>query len=368
MTYCPLPFRHVFVEPRGVKPCCSFTGTHDMSVPEWIASDRLKRLQETIFQGAIDSGCRDCIKNELRSGTSTRLGALKDYGPDLNYETNIDYIDYRGSNICNFRCRSCEPYFSNGIAQDVKKSQFLQDIHPVPAEKVARAEDPQWIIDNLDRIKRLMFTGGEPTLMPGVREIIQEVQKRQTDTQVIMITNGSFRDSYWLDIARNMPNVNFTVSIDAVGEAAGIIRHGSDWEQIKSNILCLAQYAHSMNFSTVISRLNLFQLAPLLQFTRHIRSDYDRPNGRTQFIQICNHPRFLSPMNWPEELRRRALEYLESIMQWEDYQPTRDAIENLHTAIKTHVFDPAQWELGERYNQELDSIRGEKHDWLYDPA
>jgi hypothetical protein len=165
-----------------------------------------------------------------------------------------------------------------------------------------------------------------------------------------------------------MPNINFTVSIDAVGEAAGIIRHGSDWEQIKSNILYLAQYAHSMNFSTVISRLSLFQLAPLLQFTKHIRSDYDRPNGRTQFIQICNHPVFLSPMNWPEELRRRALEYLESIMQWEDYQPTRDIIENLYTAIKTHVFDSTQWELGERYNLELDSIRGEKHAGLYDPA
>jgi hypothetical protein len=37
-------------------------------------------------------------------------------------------------------------------------------------------------------------------------------------------------------------------------------------------------------------------------------------------------------------------------------------------AIKTHVFDSAQWDLGERYNQELDFIRGEKHSWLYDPA
>jgi len=368
MTYCPLPFRHVFVEPRGVKPCCSFTESHDMTVPEWIASDRLKKLQDTISQGKIDPGCRDCIKNERHSRTSTRLGALKDYGTDTNYKTNIDYIDYRGSNICNFRCRSCEPYFSNGIAQDIKKSPFLQTIHSVPAEKVARAEDPQWIIDNLDRIKRLMFTGGEPTMMPGVREIIQEVQKRQTDTQVIMITNGSFRDHYWLDIARDMPNINFTVSIDAVGEAAGIIRHGSDWEQIKSNILYLAQYAHSMNFSTVISRLNLFQLAPLLQFTKHIRSDYDRPNGRTQFIQICNHPDFLSPINWPNGLQSQAINYLESILGWEDHGPTRKIISNLLEAIKTHVFDSAQWDLGERYNQELDFIRGEKHSWLYDPA
>jgi sulfatase maturation enzyme AslB (radical SAM superfamily) len=368
MTYCPLPFRHVFVEPRGVKPCCSFTEIHDVSVSEWVASDRLKKLQATIAQGEIDPGCRDCIKNEIRNGTSTRLGALKDYGTDPDYNTNIDYVDYRGSNICNFKCRSCEPYYSNGIAQDVRRSTFLQTIHSVPPEKVARADNPQWIIDNLNRIKRLMFTGGEPTIMPGVREIIQQVQQQKTDTQVIMITNGSFRDSYWPDIAKSMHNVNFTVSIDAVGTAAEIIRHGSNWSTVESNIRYLAQHAHSLNFSTVITRLNLFQLAPLLKFTKSLRDDYDQPNGRTQFIQICNHPDFLSPINLPTELQSLAVSYLESILEWEDHEPTRDVISNLLQAIKTHVYDPDLWEKGSRYNDILDTIRNEAHSWLYEPA
>jgi len=368
MTYCPLPFRHVFIEPRGIKPCCSFIETQDMSAAEWLVSDRLKQLQDNILLGEVDPGCRDCVNNELKTGTSTRLGALKDYDGRRFDQTQIDYIDYRGSNICNFRCRSCEPYFSNGIAQDVRRSMFLQTVHQVPPEKTAKADDPMWIMQNLPNIRRLMFTGGEPTVMPGVREIIQAVRDRGTDTEIIMITNGSFRDSYWIDLAREMPNLNFTVSIDAVGPAAAIIRHGSDWSVIESNIRELAQHGHSVNFSTVITRLNLFQLVPLLTFAKNIRDGYDRPNGRTQFIQICSHPAFLSPLNWPDGLREKAIEYLSSVLTWEDHLPTRSVIINLIDAIKTHVYDLAQWNQGERYNQELDLMRGEDHHGLYDPA
>jgi pyruvate-formate lyase-activating enzyme len=368
MTYCPLPFRHVFIEPRGVRPCCSFIETHDLSVDQWLESDRLEQLQHNISQGKIDPGCRDCIHTESITGSSTRLAALKDYDNETFHATDIDYVDYRASNVCNFRCRSCEPYFSNGIAQDVRRSAFLQTIHQIPSEKIASVNDCQWIIKNLKNIRRLMLTGGEPTIMPGVREILQEVRAQETNTQIIMITNGSFQDRYWLDRAQDMPSLNFTVSIDAVGTAAEIIRHGSRWSVIESNIRYLAQHGHSLNFSTVITRLNLFHLAPLLRFARSIRRDYDRPNGRTQFIQICKHPRFLDPVNLPDDLRPVAMDYIASILDWEDHAPTREVLQGLLTAIKTHVYNAEQWLTGQRYNQELDAIRQENHSWLYEPS
>ena len=206
MTYCPLPFRHVFIEPRGIKPCCSFTEMQDMSVSEWLASERLRRLQDNILLGEVDSGCRDCVNNELKTGVSTRLGALKDYDGRRFDQTQIDYVDYRGSNICNFRCRSCEPYFSNGIAQDVRKSIFLQTVHQVPPEKTAQADDPGWIMQNLRNIRRLMFTGGEPTVIPEVRSIIQDILEDPTiETKLLITTNCSFTDRFWYDLVDKLP-------------------------------------------------------------------------------------------------------------------------------------------------------------------
>jgi len=105
--YCPLPFKHIFVEPRGVKPCCSFTETFSGSINAWLSSDKLNEIQQQTLSGEVPEGCKYCIQGEQRDGTSTRLGAIKEYGTDLYEQTDIDYVDYRSSNLCNFRCRSC---------------------------------------------------------------------------------------------------------------------------------------------------------------------------------------------------------------------------------------------------------------------
>lgn len=320
------------------------------------------------MSGVIDPGCAQCIHNEQQHGVSTRLGALHDYEGQVFDQTSIDYIDYRSSNICNFKCRTCEPFFSNGIAADVKRSEFLQSLYQVPSEKTATVSDKNWIIDHLPQIKRLMFTGGEPTMLPEVREIIDFVRTAKLDTNIQIITNGSFRDHYWLEIAKAMPNVNFTVSIDAVGAPAEIIRHGTDWAQVEHNIRWLAQHGHSLNFSTVISRLNLFQLGPLLAFTRDIRKNYDRPNGRTQFIQLCNYPDHLNPVNWPWVLSESASRYIDALIQLEDHEPTIDILRRLSENIKTQVYDPESWEKGEKYNLEINRLRGQNHATLYQPS
>jgi pyruvate-formate lyase-activating enzyme len=339
-----------------------------MSVERWVSSPELQRLQQNILSGNVDPGCADCINGELQHGTSTRLGAIDHYGPDPFSDTVIDYVDYRSSNVCNFRCRSCEPYFSNGIAQDVRQSEFLMTLYEIPPNKVATATDKDWIIKNLHNIKRLMFTGGEPTLLPEVRQIVERIRRERLDTQIIMITNGSFQDPYWLEIAGEMPNLNFTVSIDAVGPAAELIRHGTRWAQIERNILHLAKHSHSMNFSTVITQLNFFQLSPLLAFTDIIRKMSDRPNGRTQFIQICNHPRYFSPINWPDYLRPSAVEYLDHLLSIDYLDSAHSILADLRHNIIQHEFDADAWTTAQRVNLELDVLRKQDHAWLFEPA
>lgn len=368
MNYCPLPFRHVFIEPRGVKPCCSYTRAADMTVESWLSSQDLGMLQENILRGKIDPGCQDCISTEKKFGVSTRLSALDEY-PDRVEDTKIDYIDYRSSNVCNFKCRTCEPYFSNGIAAEAKKSRLLSTLYHIPVEKIAQGQDEDWIIKNLPNLRKLMFTGGEPTMIPEVRDIITKIKEQDlSDIQILLITNGSFKDPWWIEQARCMPNLNFTVSIDAVGWAAEIIRHGTDWMQVEHNIRQLSRHAHSINFSTVVSRMNLFHLGPLLDFIQNIHDSSDLPNGRTQFIEICKHPEYLSPVTWPEGLRDQAYGYLCEIIRKHHGMENIQILENLAENIITQDYKQDLWEMGERYNFELDLIRGEDHTNLYHPS
>lgn len=355
--YCPLPFKHVFIEPRGIKACCSYTKVFPGSVSEWIASDEYAQLCLDINNNQVNIGCKECLEFEKISGTSTRLGSFKDY-KETYTESNIDYVDYRGSNLCNYRCRSCSPAYSHGILNEIKKSELLFNLYndQIHESKVAYAEhqDKEWIIDNLSNIKRLMFTGGEPTLIPEVKEILSNIS-HENSPDILIITNGSFTDSYWYDLIKSNKNINWTLSLDAIGELAEVVRHGTIWKQVDQNIKFLAEHSFSFNFSTVISSLNLMRIDELFKYIETIQQTYVGPNGKTQIISVCNYPKYLSPFNWPDDKKSGVLSYLRGVA--EQYPIHSTEINNIIDAIEQHTFNSTLWDQGIAYNNELNKMR-----------
>jgi len=371
MTWCPLPFRHVFVEPRGVKPCCSYTQMYTGTIEAWLSSQELNDLQRAMLDDQTPEGCRYCIEGEQRDGTSTRLSAIHDYGSMPDHQTQIDYVDYRSNNICNFRCRSCDPFYSNGIAQEARRNPVLQQFYPIPQQKTAptQSQDKQWIIDNLDCIKRLMFTGGEPTRIPEVREIIDIIRKKDLkDISIMMTSNASFSDPYWFEITESMSNIHWTLSIDSVGSAAEIIRDGTVWSQVSATVERMFDISPSVNIGTVVTNLNLTQLDLLFVWANDLYHRYShRPNGRTHFIEICNWPRHLSPYNWPAERRDSVITYLQTLVGQSALQPKQQQVaESLLTNIRNTQPDPELWAQFEAYNKTLDNIRNQDHTPLLD--
>ena len=371
MTWCPLPFRHVFIEPRGVKPCCSYTKMYSGTVEFWLNSQELNDLQQAMLNDQTPEGCRYCVQGEQRDGTSTRLGAINDYGNLATHATGIDYVDYRSNNICNFRCRSCDPYYSNGIAQEARRHPELQRFYPIPVNKTAptQTQDKQWIIDNLGSIKRLMFTGGEPTRIPEVREIIDRVRHSgNQDISIMMTSNASFTDPYWFEITETMPNIHWTLSIDSVGSAAEIIRDGTDWSQVSATVECMFDIAPSVNIGTVVTNLSVTQLDLLFAWANQLKDRYShRSNGRTHFIEICNWPRYLSPYNWPEQRRASIITFLETLCNQSGLQEKQQQVAHtLLSNIKNSVSDPGLWSEFEAYNKTLDNVRNQDYTLLLD--
>ena len=75
-----------------------------------------------------------------------------------------------------------------------------------------------------------------------IKEIINEVAKKYKDINIMITSNASFLDNFWFDITRQLGNIHWTISIDAVGSAAEIIRHGTDWQVVESNSLALRHH------------------------------------------------------------------------------------------------------------------------------
>ena len=216
-----------------------------------------------------------------------------------------------------------------------------------------------------------MFTGGEPTVIPGVRELVKKIKQDHKDIMVMITSNASFQDDFWFEITKQLPNLHWTVSIDAVGDSAKIVRHGSDWTVIERNVAWLAQYANSLDINSVVSNLTVFGLKPLLEFGRRMQKLSITPVGRHgdlgcrhQFF-VCQRPYWLSADNLSEELQPQAVNYLKSCLLLDLDDEQRNMLTGLIIQIKSAKFDQTLWKRTQDYNRQLDQIRNENHLTLY---
>lgn len=372
-VYCPLPFRHAYLDPGGIAACCMSPRSAD-SIADWPNNAQLIKMQQQLLSNEVPHSCEGCHQSEKNYGSSLRVDALRDYNNQIFTDTVIDFVDYRSSNICNFKCRSCNPVFSHGIAQEVKTSSTLQKHFHIIETKTASVteKNQEWILNNLSQIRRLMLTGGEPTVIPGVKKIVELVAEKYADQISLMITtNASFTDPFWFDITKRIPNLHWTVSIDAVGSAAEIVRYGTDWEIVNRNIHWLAQNANSLDINTVITNLNLFQLYKVLKLGRELQQESIFPKGkhgdtgcRHQF-HVATKPYILAVDNITPELANQAVPYLENCLKLDLDQEQRDTLSGVLASIQGFNFDPELWNRSCEYNNELDLIRNQNHNDLY---
>ena len=372
--YCPLPFKHAFIDSTGVAACCQ-TPRYKVSLDEWVSHPKLLELQQAILNNKVANVCQGCVKQEDLQGQSLRTNSLRDYNDKRFTETDIDFIDFRSFNICNFKCRSCNPEFSHGIGQEVKKNPKLERYFgSAPESKTVSVDDENvnWIKANLHSLKRIMFTGGEPTRIPGVKLLIEQIKNNYPDVQVLITSNASFQDDFWYDLTRTFHNLHWTVSIDAIGDAASIIRHGSNWDIIEKNVRWLAKHSYSLDINTVVTNLNIFHLGKILEFGREMQKQSATPLGkngdlgcRHQFF-VCTRPYYLSADNLSEDLLASANIYLQELTTLDLDDEQSQMLDGLIQQISNASYDANLWEKQHDYNLQLDNMRNENHKILYE--
>lgn len=371
--YCPLPFRHVFVDSTGVAVCCK-TPKQSIDLARWADSSYVKNIQQQMLAGEIPDMCQTCVREEKITGRSLRTDSQQDYQHQRFYKTDIDFVDYRANNLCNFKCRSCFPKFSHGIDQETKNSAVLKKFYQPNDVKMVTVDDvnTEWINNNLDQIQRLMLTGGEPTRMPAIKAIAEKILHDKRDIQILITTNASFEDDFWYELTRLHDRLHWTVSLDAVGTAAEIVRYGTDWNVVEKNATWLASHATSVNINTTVTHLNILHLAPLLKFVKQLQQDSRYPRGRHgsqglrhQFA-VTQQPAHLSIDCMPPELTAQAIDHLNQCLEIDLDLEQKQTIQGMIQHLKQPRDYKHQWQQSLEFNQELDRIRGENHQELYE--
>lgn len=288
-SFCIFPWIHLYTEPDGrTFPCCTVEqdtineNTKDKTLAEIFNSDDWNKLRLDMLKGIKNPICRRCHAVEESSAPSYRTFANDDFGDyiDIIDETNDDgtvnkfelkYIDVRFSNQCNFACASCGPVFSTKWIKMIKQKRTERDSVWTNEYVYNRINDHSKE-DYVEQLKphladshQIYFAGGEPLIIDDHYRLLEYLdQEKIYNTKLRYNTNLSnlkYKKTPIVESWKNFELVELGASIDAMGELAEIIRHGTKWDVIENNIKEVLKYDNiRLNYDTTVTILNIDHL------------------------------------------------------------------------------------------------------------
>ncbi len=355
-SFCMLPWMHLFVNTDlSVWSCCvndkmndalrhldeSHIDTNVMTQPiqEIINTDYFKQLRLDMLNGVQNENCKGCYALEKSSGHSYRNDFNVQFEKYFNkvLETNDDgsidnfetmYLDFRFSNLCNFKCRSCRPEWSSTWAKEAKDNlnhpyrdwgTKLETLDP-EHEDWGKTQDQK---DNFkhysqtkedfiakftkvfNTVKRIYFAGGEPLAAKEQYWMLEYlIDNGRTDviieynTNLSMLKNNNLKLNI-IDYWKHFKNINLRVSLDAMGKRAEYLRHGTDWKVVEDNF----RYVKENLPNAHVGISSVFQLANALHLPDFYQNWIDK--GLIDHQGLSNT--FVIPLTGPEQLSSRIL-------------------------------------------------------------
>ena len=330
-TFCILPWMHMYVNTdSSVWSCCvnktMTKETHGFKtnimtqpIEEIINNDYFKQLRLDMLNDDMNENCIDCYSLEESSGHSYRNDFNDQFKESFTkvLETNNDgsidnfetiYLDFRFSNLCNFKCRSCRPEWSSTWAKEARDNEE----HPyhewdghIPRHDLTEEQFIDRFKGTLKTVERLYFAGGEPLAAKEHYWILNYlIENNNTDlileynTNLSMLKNNKLKLSV-VDYWKKFSNISIRVSLDASGKRAEYLRSGTDWKLIEENFRYVKENLPDVNMG--IS--SVFQLTNALHLPEFYQGFIDR--GVLDIIDLNNV--FVIPLTGPEQLSSRIL-------------------------------------------------------------
>ena len=368
-TFCILPFMHLATSAGGnLRVCCNSTPGENFILKEdgspykiykddireaW-NSNTYKTIRRQLLNDERPNMCVRCFREEdsgifsARQAWNQKWQEDKAYIEDTPFE--IKYIDLRLGNLCNLRCRMCNPYASN---QWLKEWHLISD--KLSLEEHNRLKQMDWpnnekmwenLIPLLDTVEEVYLTGGEPTIIKEQHKILDYLIENAIAHRVRLKYNTNLTNipealvNKWVKFKR----VQLNCSIDAVGDLDRYIRYPSDWNTIVENFNILSKAKNVyIEIHCTVQMYNILRLTELI--------DWAQPYNFKIYFNILNHPDWLNIRVLPPHLKIHVEKMLKDYYHLPkvegivDYMNTEDWTHLLDTFFdKTHQLDMSRTE------------------------
>tara|TARA_B110001454_G_scaffold37595_1_gene37050 strand:- start:1494 stop:2615 length:1122 start_codon:yes stop_codon:yes gene_type:complete len=254
--YCKAPWIGLNYESTiGCKPCCEYIGgtiginpgSFKGTYADYIKSDWLKDFKKMMYKDTMNPGCKICIDQENNTNRLSRRQKYQKYEINEHGNNKVIRFDYRPGNKCNLICRMCHPESSSMREEEEIQRGNIQSIF--------RIEDMNDAYDiDLTECETLSILGGEPSIDLEVRKWIDHI--KDLDIRVDITTNATNVSDKWFNTLKKLKKLEIRLSIDGTGNANDFQRKGSNWKEIKSNILKYKKEFQNISISLTASAIN----------------------------------------------------------------------------------------------------------------
>ena len=373
-TFCSLAWTHQFVGSGGrLKPCCRFQGgtipkEHDLRtgkpLQELFHSDFMQEVRAKMLKGEEVSGCTRCYEEE-RAGKKRSLRQYYNSEARINSgasweQPEIRYLELSFSNLCNLKCRMCDPNFSIEWYKDWEELEGKS----LGAHKI-RTIDPSLLQSSLSNLRHLKLTGGEPFMIPEYRRVLEMLVDQGIASQVYLnySTNLTVMPSIELiRLWKKFKSIEIAFSLDGVGPVIEYVRHPTRWTKVEQVTKLLLSLSKEMNLTCglrpSIMVYNVLDLPNIVRWWKsQVDAHYIQPYTEESWVNPTHvtFPRQLSLKVLPAEQKRMVREHL---MQ---AAPSERWAENFDHFCKFMEAEDRSDLLPEfrRYTNTLDRLRSE---------
>jgi len=228
----------------------------------------------------------------------------------------VQYIDLRLGNLCNLKCRMCNPYASN---QWLKEWELIAPgMDAAERERLTKMDWPEhpktW--ENLfsisDTIEEIYLTGGEPTIIKEQHRLLDYFIDNGTAKDIKLKYNINMTNipRHLLDKWRHFKRVQLNCSIDAHGELNHYIRFPSRWATITKTWAEIHELDNvDYEIHCTVQMYNILKLNELI--------DWAQAFDTRIYFNILNHPQELNIRVLPTELKKLATQRLQPYLHIE---------------------------------------------------
>lgn len=352
--FCPMPWTGLMYNFDGtVKNCIRSAGPlgniKDQPIEQILVGNNQPRQQKIVDQQPVPT-CHTCYDLERDkkgfdhiSDRIFYIRELKSTPVDTYQVGNFDLqtVDVRWTNLCNFACVYCTPEFSSRWSEELKIR------HNVP-DQPQLANFKNYVYDHANQLKHVYLAGGEPLLM---KENLTLLEKLNPSTNIRINTNLSKVDTRMFEAVCEFPNVHWTVSVESMVDEFEYIRFGGQWTDFLDNLKIIKSLDHKISFNMLWFLLNYDSVFDCVDYLKELGF-----HNNSFIIGALLNPDYLNIRHLPDNV----LNLLTLKLQTRIDQNPGYLLEDSYRNMLHYITQPLEKNLGNSFEQlaKMDQRRG----------